>query len=228
MYSSSSDHYNSKLIYHAGMSCNMDYCVLFGGGQSLAYVDDALDGFVNFWGMDASADKKWRIWHLRTWEQDLKDELDNGRPILYAGGNIGFSHHTWVIDGYNNDDEFHCNWGWGGSGNGYYSLGGFNPYSTNFNEFEHAIFSLYPGVDFFSEIIGPNVLNSSADEFRVNNFFDCKGTSWTYSANIAGVYGGYGWIALRATGSGTGWIQATITVDGFTYITPKKYITCNP
>lgn len=87
---------------------------------------------------------------------------------------------------------------------------------------------MYPGVDLMSEVIGPDELTGNADEYRINNFFDCKSASWSYSSNITGVYGGYEWVAVRATGSGTGWLQATITVDGTTYTTPKKYVTCNP
>ena len=164
MSNSTSNTYNSKLVYHAGMSCNMDYCVIGGNGQSLGWVDDARDGFVDFWGMDDSADKKWRIYHLQTWEQDLKDELDNSRPVLYSGGNIGLSHHTWVIDGYDTSGRFHCNWGFKYTSPGYYYLGDFNPGGLNLNEFEHAIFELYPSIDFLSEIIGPAQLTSYSDE----------------------------------------------------------------
>ena len=228
MSNSSADDDNSKLIYHAGISCETDYCIVGGGGQSFAWIESALDGFVTFWGMDESADKRWRMYHLQTWEQDLKDELDNSRPVLYCGGNVGVNYHTWVIDGYNSNDEFHCNWGWGGNWNGPYSLGNFNPGSSNFNELEHAIFSLYPGVEIMSGINGPDQLTSTPQEYKINNFFDCKTAAFSHSSNITGYYGGGEWISIYANSSGTGWLQATITVGGVTYTTPRKYITCNP
>ena len=56
-----------------------------------------------------------------TWIQMLKTDLDNGRPIQYAGFGQGGG-HTWVCDGYDNDNNFHMNWGWGGTYDGYYSL----------------------------------------------------------------------------------------------------------
>ena len=36
----------------------------------------------------------------------------------YAGGGAG---HAWNVDGYSGD-LLHCNWGWGGSSNGYFSI----------------------------------------------------------------------------------------------------------
>jgi hypothetical protein len=69
----------------------------------------------------------------------------------------------------------------------------------------------------------------SIAEYRINNFFDCEGNAAiTHSSNITGYYGGAEWTAIYANSAGTGWVQATQTVGGITYTTPKKYITCNP
>ncbi len=80
----------------------------------------------------------------------LKDELDLQRPILYSAGGaeIGddwFYGHSWVLDGYNEDDEFYCNWGWYGESNGWYSLG-FDPPGDKgpYNQIESAIFDVVP------------------------------------------------------------------------------------
>lgn len=51
------------------------------------------------------------------WTSLLKKELDEGRPILSAGGL-----HAYVIDGYDDDGYFSINWGWGGHDNGYYII----------------------------------------------------------------------------------------------------------
>lgn len=145
------DNYNSLLIYHAGISCDTNY----GENGSSSLPGKARDGFVNFWSINSNADVQWRIWHLRTWKDDLKKELDKKRPILYSGGgfvlrNIEITGHSWVIDGYDRSDKFHCNWGWGGSHDGYFSLGGFVIYDENgkvdarFNELESAIFNVEP------------------------------------------------------------------------------------
>ena len=53
--------------------------------------------------------------------QDLIDaiklEMDAGRPVFCKGGN-----HFYLIDGYDASDNFHMNFGWGGTYNGYYAI----------------------------------------------------------------------------------------------------------
>lgn len=116
MNNTSADTDNAQLIYHAGVSCRTKYNTL----SSSSTPGRARDGFVNNWGISSSADVKWRFWHLNTWEDDLKDELDLERPILYSAGGLDieigdgdgdFYGHSWVIEGYKSDDRFVCNWG---------------------------------------------------------------------------------------------------------------------
>ncbi len=147
MHNKSDDIYNAQLIYHAGVSCNTDY----GSDGSSSTPSKARNGFVDYWGIDSDADVKWRIWHLRKWKGMLKKELNKGRPLLYSGGgfnpkskSVEASGHSWVIDGYLGD-KFHCNWGWYGNYNDYYSLGDFNPYGdVTYNQMESAIFYVEP------------------------------------------------------------------------------------
>jgi hypothetical protein len=80
----------------------------------------------------------------------LKDELDLERPILYSAGGAEIGDdwvygHSWVIDGYNEDDEFYCNWGWYGQHNGPFSLGNFTDLEGDgLNQIESAIFNVVP------------------------------------------------------------------------------------
>lgn len=54
--------------------------------------------------------------------------LHNERPVIICAAH-GLSGHTWVIDGvvYYTQYMFHCNWGWGGLANGYFSRSLFDP-----------------------------------------------------------------------------------------------------
>lgn len=55
------------------------------------------------------------------WEQLLQNELANGRPVMCSGAGDGG--HAFVLDGYDNEqDLYHFNFGWGGSGDGYYPI----------------------------------------------------------------------------------------------------------
>lgn len=55
------------------------------------------------------------------WMEILRNELDEKRPVIYEGGSSGGA-HCFVLDGYNANDFFHVNWGWGGRNNGFYLL----------------------------------------------------------------------------------------------------------
>ena len=52
----------------------------------------------------------------------------SSRPVLY-GGLSATAGHLFVFDGYDINDFFHINWGWGGLSDGYYALTALNPSS---------------------------------------------------------------------------------------------------
>lgn len=60
----------------------------------------------------------------------MADNMKHALPVHFAvldpGGGSG---HNLVVDGYNTDDYFHLNFGWGGSSNGWYLLPDEIPYS---------------------------------------------------------------------------------------------------
>jgi len=58
--------------------------------------------------------------------QNMKDSLPAHLAIVDAAWSTG---HNIVVDGYNTDNYFHCNFGWGGSSNGWYLLPDEMPYS---------------------------------------------------------------------------------------------------
>jgi hypothetical protein len=63
------------------------------------------------------------------WDELLYYELEEGRPLVFAGQSTGGG-HAFVVDGYEVRDGngyFHVNWGWGGSCNGYYKISLLNP-----------------------------------------------------------------------------------------------------
>lgn len=71
-------------------------------------------------------DKKARIisrngYSTFEWNALMKGELDNSRPIIYAGFSVR-SGHAFVLDGYTDQDYYRVNWGWGGYCDGYFLL----------------------------------------------------------------------------------------------------------
>ena len=53
------------------------------------------------------------------WISKLKNEIDNGRPVMYSGqkDNDIFDGHTFILMGYNSDNQFNFNFGWRGDYN---------------------------------------------------------------------------------------------------------------
>jgi hypothetical protein len=60
------------------------------------------------------------------WKTQMRTDLDLSRPLQYAGSGTGGG-HTWVCDGYDANEMFHMNWGWGGVENGYFTIDALNP-----------------------------------------------------------------------------------------------------
>ena len=65
------------------------------------------------------------------WVSLLKSNIDNGNPVIYNGSGTG--NHAFVIDGYNENELYHINWGWNGLFNGMYALNALTPDSSDFS-----------------------------------------------------------------------------------------------
>ena len=65
-----------------------------------------------------------RSWtnNLSTWQVLLKEQLDLHWPVYYSG-HSDEGGHAFICDGYNDNDLFHFNWGWGGP-HGWYVANG--------------------------------------------------------------------------------------------------------
>ena len=56
------------------------------------------------------------------WTNMLYTEVAEGRPVGYRANSPSGGGHAFVIDGYDTADLFHVNWGWGGTGNGFFRI----------------------------------------------------------------------------------------------------------
>lgn len=81
------------------------------------------------------------------WIDMLRAEIDAGRPLIYRGTDREYSSgHIFVVDGYNDEDMFHVNWGWSGIGNGYFALDAFyaeiQPVCYRFTSYQAAMLGI--------------------------------------------------------------------------------------
>jgi len=136
----SSNNAVATLMYHCGVSVDMDY----GVDGSAAYINDVATALKTYFGYASSVKLNKRDNYNGDWIDMLKSELDMGHPILYRGAPENGSGHAFVCDGYDNSDYFHFNWGWGGYLDGYFLSDALNPNNHNFNFKQLAITGVEP------------------------------------------------------------------------------------
>lgn len=112
------------LMYHVGVSINMDYNQSSQGGSGASNTDVG-PTLINNFKYDKGIKFRQRAYYSDDeWEALVYDELKAGRPVVY-GGYSGDQGHCFVCHGYQADiDLFAINWGWGGYCDGYYALTG--------------------------------------------------------------------------------------------------------
>lgn len=120
----------ATLMKHLGVSVEMDYGVEASGayvisaGSPIEHCSEyALKTYFGYKEVKGVIRDNYE---LSSWIQLLKAELDAGQPILYAGAGSGGG-HAFVCDGYDAEDNFHMNWGWGGYYDGYFAISALNP-----------------------------------------------------------------------------------------------------
>lgn len=77
------------------------------------------------------------------WEQLLYEEVSKGRPVMCSGqGNGG---HAFILDGYDCERHlFHFNFGWGGSGDGYYPVDDSNNAMGGYAKDQGIVYNIHP------------------------------------------------------------------------------------
>ena len=109
----------AELMYACGVATNMGY----GTDGSGAYPRTMAQGMNDFFdGIKAT-------FYGSMVPDVVYEELDNGRPLCYSGANESGG-HAFVIDGYDSEGLVHCNMGWSGGGDGYYTVTDMNGYPT--------------------------------------------------------------------------------------------------
>lgn len=165
---SSSNQSIAKLMYHCGVSVEMDY----GYNESGAYINACVGALKNYFRYSTSVcyvekqnytDSQWRSL--------LKTELDNNRPIIY-GGQGSNGGHAFVCDGYNNSNYFHFNWGWEGNYDNYFSLSALSPGSYDFSSNQVAVIGIEPNSSYGGyNLVLYSDMNPSAISVSANQTF---------------------------------------------------------
>lgn len=132
----------AELMYHCGVAVYMNYSPSGSG----AYSHNAVNAWRDFFGYKNHLLIYKSNYDESDWVRILKNEIDNDRPLYYAG--FGSGGHAFVFDGYDDSDRFHINWGWGGSQNGYFYVNDLTPGGSDFSDNQQAIVGAIPSPDF--------------------------------------------------------------------------------
>lgn len=119
----------ADFIHLCGDAVKMMYSPFASG----AYDQEVAKAMVNYFDYDPSTAFLQRAdYTMENWNRIIYNELKNNRPVVYGGMSAASTAggHCFVIDGYDGDEYYHVNWGWGGMGDGYFLLTSLLPDET--------------------------------------------------------------------------------------------------
>lgn len=136
----------AKMCFHAGVAIRMQWSPEGSG----AWPEDVAFALVEYFGYENNISMIVKDdYEENDWKDMLRAQIDNKKPIFYVGYSDDAG-HAWNCDGYQGDDYFHMNWGWGGYGNGFYTLDALGTSATpgnsegNYNQWQNALIDIYP------------------------------------------------------------------------------------
>ena len=92
------------------------------GSSTSGQISNIVDGYNNYFNMSSTCQYQ-NGTSQTSWENTIYSNLSNKQPMVYAGVHASQGGHAIILDGYNpNGNLFHFNFGWGGQGDGYYTL----------------------------------------------------------------------------------------------------------
>lgn len=175
----------ATLIYHMGVSVDMDY----GPDGSGMWNHKAAYSLRTYFKFSPETQYVFRDSTSMDWDSLIMCHLDRKIPMYYAGWSVpNVNGHAFILDGCQGD-YYHFNWGWSGSFDGYFYTDNLNPGGNNFNLAQELIIEAFPDTNLYAYPYGCagssilTALNGSIDDgsgavFEYENNLDC---SWLIS-----------------------------------------------
>lgn len=105
--------------FHCGVSVDMMYGNNVDQGSG-AYSEDVMPAIYNYFGYTNQTNMlAYNSSQVDQWKSMLREQFDMGWPVYYSGSSSEGG-HAFICDGYDDNDMYHFNFGWGGTDNGYY------------------------------------------------------------------------------------------------------------
>ena len=106
------------LCFHCGVTIDMGYGPDGSGGAS-GPIPGVMHQYFNY--CDSIVQLRRDDYETETWKAMVREQFDMGWPMYYGGCQDGGC-HAFVCDGYDDNDMFHFNLGWGGGSDGWYLI----------------------------------------------------------------------------------------------------------
>lgn len=198
------------IMYHCGVSVDMGYSLTGGSGSTIYKAASAYKTYFRYTSnpaVEASSDNT-----VIGFRNKLIAELNNFRPVEMRGGSevegtlTRAAGHAWVCDGYDNDNAFHMNWGWGGSSDGYFKLSDLSPGGKDFSNDVKIIISLEK----------PN--RKTVSSISSNTSMICNKNSFTCSVTADASFATYLW-TVPSGWSVSGVVSTGVPISGSNSVT---------
>lgn len=147
----------ATLMFHCGVSVNMGY----GPDGSGAMSDEVPGAISSYFSYTSSAELKSPTKNI------LLEQINRGWPMYYAAASPSsdgtHARHAFVCDGYDKDDDlFHFNMGWGGSGDAFYSYTSITASGYDFCDDLRVIVNFVPSNVYSNTAKAPTNLTATA------------------------------------------------------------------
>ena len=197
----------ATLMYHCGVAVSMNYnsdgygssganTLDWGGGRASA--ETALKTYFGY--ASTLEGKQSSSMSASAWKSLLKTELDNQRPMLYRGVSSQGG-HCFICDGYDSNDKFHFNWGWGGNSNGFFSITAGTSGCHEFSQDQCAVVGIRPkdgsspakNYDLYmnTDLTATNTSSSTSSEPNAYYFGNTMSFTAKVENNGTGTFNGY-------------------------------------
>ncbi|MBQ3950321.1 MAG: C10 family peptidase [Bacteroidales bacterium] len=209
----------ATLMYHCGVSLDMDYGTAESGGSAAlglvgydgyASIDNALKNYFHYSHNMQVRHKDY--YSNEAWRAMLVNELNLRHPILYTGA-AEQGGHGFVCDGYDSRQYLHFNFGWNGVGDGFFTVDSISPgvggiggnVTYTFNLQNAALFGAVP--DYALRI--SDTMFSFGQAAGTDSLLYCSNESndiaWTVSCDVD-------WIEFEQPSPGhAGWLRFNVS-----------------
>ena len=113
----------ADLMLYVGQAVKMGY----GASSGAGFGDNIPAVMTKYFGFDDAVTMEYRNkYSIDGWFNLIYNEIASKHPVAMSGSSSGGA-HAFVLDGFDGENLFHVNWGWGGGSDGYFLLQILNP-----------------------------------------------------------------------------------------------------